>query len=45
MAMQAGARGFSHDGLRPLWSRNGRQVAFDSTHGGQGWQVNIQHVL
>ena len=34
------ASGFSQAGLRPMWDRTGARVAFDSTHGGQGWQVH-----
>jgi Tol biopolymer transport system component len=31
--------GYRTDGLNPVWSRDGRYVAFDSTHDGHGWQV------
>lgn len=38
-AREGTAAGFSHAGLRPVWDRVGAHVAFDSTHGGQGWQA------
>lgn len=39
------ASGFSQAGMRPMWDRTGARIAFDSTHGGQGWQVRWSKAL